>query len=232
MKRRTLLIGLGVGVGAFPLAETLSSSFRRGTGQLLAGEIYSPMSLQRMSRSPFLPVESWAKKLITAAESQVGQTIYYDGSYKGLNYPGGDIPRQTGVCTDVVIRAYRDAFDLDLQKLVHEDMVKNFPSYPKIWGLKRTDKNIDHRRVPNLEHFFRRKGLSLDITHSAINYLPGDMITSRLPGNLPHIAIVTHRPNRDKSRPLLVHNIGAGTRMEDGLFDYKIVGHFRFNPTG
>ena len=168
---------------------------------------------------------TWQARLIAAAERQVGRTVLYDGAYVRLAYPGGDVPRERGVCTDVVIRAYRDAFGLDLQTLVHEDMRRAFAAYPRNWGLSRPDRNIDHRRVPNLETFLKRRGAGLP--HSG--YQAGDLVTQRLPGNLPHILIVTAR-QAAPGRPLVVHNIGAGTRVEDALFDYPVTGHFRFPP--
>lgn len=179
---------------------------------------------------PFAQPEPWAARLISHAEKQVGVTVGYDGAYVRLAYPNGDLPRTTGVCTDVVIRAYRDAFGVDLQVLVHEDMTRAFSAYPKNWGLRRPDRNIDHRRVLNLQRFFKRRGAALPISQEAGIYRPGDLVTQRLPGNLPHIAIVTHRANADRTRPLVVHNIGAGARIEDTLFAYPITGHYRFKP--
>lgn len=227
MKRRNFLSIIGASACFTAVPITLQTPFTQVIAQSIFGNTNPPAPL---SRAPFSQPEPWAEKLITVAEGQIGQTTRYDGSYAKLDYPGGDIPREIGVCTDVIIRAYRDAFNIDLQKLVHQDMRKNFAAYPTIWGLKNTDRNIDHRRVPNLEQFFNRQKARVEITDNAKDYLPGDMITSRLPGNLPHIAIVTQRPNSDATRPLIVHNIGAGTRLEDGLFDYKIVGHYRYKP--
>ncbi|HYD46323.1 MAG TPA: DUF1287 domain-containing protein [Phenylobacterium sp.] len=170
----------------------------------------------------------WQARLVAAAESQVGRTLTYDPAYTRLAYPNGDVPLARGVCTDVVIRAYRTAFGLDLQKLVHEDMAANFARYPRLWGLKRPDRNIDHRRVPNLETFLRRRGASLPLPAGPATLQAGDLVTQRLPGNLPHILIVHHR--RAAGRPLAVHNIGQGARLEDALFDHPIVGWFRFAP--
>lgn len=174
--------------------------------------------------------QPWAEKLIAAAESQIGVTLVYDPAYAGLAFPNGDIPRERGVCTDVVIRAYRDAFGLDLQKEVNADMKRHFSSYPKIWGLKAPDRNIDHRRVPNLQTFFARRGAALAVSDRPEDYVPGDIVSQRLPGNLPHIALVTHRLSADGKRPMVVHNIGAGTRLEDRLFDFEITGRYRFPP--
>lgn len=208
---------------------------RRGFLASAAGLAAVAMPFQRLpalaqSAAFFAEAEPWAAKLIAAAEAQIGVTVRYDPAYVTLAYPMGDIPDERGVCSDVVIRAYRTAHNIDLQKLVHEDMRKSFGAYPKTWGLKRPDRNIDHRRVPNLERFFLRKGLDLPITAHGADYLPGDLVTQRLPGNLPHIAIVTHRMAEGGAHPLVVHNIGAGARLEDRLFMFPIVGHFRFRP--
>jgi len=166
-------------------------------------------------------------ELVTAARSQVGKTTTYDPAYISLKYPGGDLPIEKGVCTDVVIRALRTAFSADLQKLVHEDMASNFSAYPKIWGLKRTDRNIDHRRVPNLQKFFERRGLKLAVTQNASDYQPGDLVTCTLPPNLPHIMIVSDKKTAD-GRPLIIHNIGLGAQEEDCLFTYPLTGHYRW----
>jgi len=184
----------------------------------------------QQSNRRLVKAEDWAVKLIGAAESQVGLTTVYDPAYRRLAYPLGDVPMQRGVCTDVVIRAYRAAFGIDLQKLVHEDMRSAFAGYPAIWGLKRPDRNIDHRRVPNLEHFLKRRGADLPITSDGADYRPGDLVTQLLPGNLPHIAIVTNRRAKGRDHALVVHNIGAGTQIEDRLFEFRISGHFRVAP--
>lgn len=172
----------------------------------------------------------WSSRLVEAAHAQVGVTVSYDPAYVDIAYPNGDVPSDRGVCTDVIIRAYRDSFGLDLQQLVHEDMRASFAAYPRHWGLKRPDTNIDHRRVPNLETFFRRKDAALPITTNAIDWQPGDLISQRLPAGQPHIGIVSDRMNQDGTRPLVVHNIGAGTRVEDILFTFPVVGHFRYRP--
>lgn len=176
----------------------------------------------------FARAEDDAERLIEAGLSQVGVTTIYDPAYVALTYPGGDVPPERGVCTDVIVRAYRSGLGLDLQKLVHEDMRKNFTAYPTAWGLKRPDRNIDHRRVPNLQTFFTRQGAALPLSDDASDFRPGDIVSQMLPGNLPHIAIVTHLASPDGARPLCVHNIGAGARLEDILFTYRITGHYRF----
>jgi uncharacterized protein len=172
--------------------------------------------------------EPWAKKLIDAARSQVGVTLRYDPAYTQLNFPNGDVPRERGVCTDVVIRAYRDAFGLDLQSAVNADMKRNFSAYPKIWGLTRTDANIDHRRVPNLRVFLKRKGAELAVSSDGADYQPGDLVTQNLPGNLPHIAIVSDSLNSAATARLVIHNIGGGAQIEDTLFAFSVTGHYRF----
>jgi uncharacterized protein len=166
--------------------------------------------------------------LVAAARQQIGTTVTYDPAYVSLKYPGGDVPADRGVCTDVVIRAYRDGLNLDLQKLVHEDMRENFVAYPKTWGLKSTDRNIDHRRVPNLAVFFKRKGAALAISDKPEDFAAGDLVTMMLPGNLPHIGMVSDMKTSDGKHPLFIHNIGRGTQEEDVLFAYTHTGRFRF----
>jgi hypothetical protein len=172
-----------------------------------------------------------ALKVMEAARAQIGITRSYNPAYIRLPYPGGDVPLGQGVCTDVVIRAYRAALKADLQQLVHEDMRASFAAYPKKWGLTRPDRNIDHRRVPNLQVFLQRKGLSLPVTSRAADYAPGDLVTQMLPGNLPHIVVVSDKRSADGERPLVIHNIGAGAREEDSLFAFPITGRFRFLPS-
>jgi uncharacterized protein YijF (DUF1287 family) len=179
-----------------------------------------------------LEVMPWARALIDAGRGQIGETVIYDGGYVGLDYPMGDLPRERGVCTDVVIRALRDAHGIDLQQLVHEDMQRDFRAYPNNWGLSRTDRNIDHRRVPNLRSFFRRQGAALPLSSDPGAYQPGDLVTWLLPGNLPHIGIVSDRAVPGTNRPLIIHNVGAGTREEDVLFAYEITGQYRLQALG
>ena len=175
-----------------------------------------------------LSVEPWADRLIAAAMAQVGVTLSYDPAYQRIKFPGGDVPRASGVCTDVVIRAYRDAFGLDLQREVNADMRRNFSAYPKIWGLTRADSNIDHRRVPNLETYFKRRGAERAVSQNAEDYAPGDIVTQNLPGNLAHIVIVSDQLNASQTRPLVIHNIGRGAQIEDTLFAFEITGRYRF----
>jgi uncharacterized protein len=169
------------------------------------------------------------QQLIAAAIAQTQGNVTYNGAYFKITYPMGDVPAQYGVCTDVVIRAYRK-LGIDLQKLVHEDMRANFSLYPakKNWGQTKTDTNIDHRRVPNLQTFFTRHGKKLIASNKPQDYQAGDLVTWMLPGNLPHIGVVTDQRSADGLRPLIAHNIGAGPQLEDMLFDYTISGHYRY----
>lgn len=174
------------------------------------------------SGSPFLDA------LVEAAIERTSREVRYDPTYFRIDYPGGDVPAEVGVCTDEVIRSYREV-GVDLQKEVHEDMKANFRLYPRKWGLKKTDTNIDHRRVPNLMVFFERQGAALPVTDRAGDYRPGDVVTWDLGGGLTHIGIVVNVPAlADAGRLLIVHNIGAGPRMEDVLFGWKIIGHYRY----
>jgi uncharacterized protein len=170
---------------------------------------------------------AFVEQVIAAALAQTGQRVRYDGAYRRIPYPGGDVPSEIGVCTDVVIRAYRAA-GVDLQQRVHEDMKGAFAAYPKLWGLARPDPNIDHRRVPNLQTYFRRRGAQLTATSRPHDYRAGDLVTWMLPGNLPHIGLVIDKRTPDGQRPLIVHNIGNGPEVEDLLFRFPITGHYRY----
>jgi uncharacterized protein YijF (DUF1287 family) len=169
------------------------------------------------------------RKFVDAALERTGQRVIYDGSYRAISYPGGDVPDSVGVCTDVIIRSYR-ALGVDLQKLVHEDMTSAFEEYPRNWELDKPDPNIDHRRVPNLQVFFSRQGAELPLTSEPADYQPGDIVTWLIPGNLPHIGIVVDRWSSDGRRPLVVHNIGAGPVLEDAVFSFEVTGHYRYFP--
>lgn len=166
------------------------------------------------------------KKLIDGAVAQVGITTSYDPSYVTLSYPNGDVPRNTGVCSDVLVRAFRNA-GIDLQKELHEDMSRAWSEYPKRWGLSKPDRNIDHRRVPNLMTYFARLGKSLAITGNPDDYLPGDVVAWDLGGGILHIGIVTNMMSETQRECLIVHNIGRGTRVEDVLMKWTIIGHYR-----
>ncbi|QLB40927.1 MULTISPECIES: DUF1287 domain-containing protein [Mannheimia] len=172
----------------------------------------------------FGSVLAYGNVLVENARKQIGVTVSYDPQYSKIDFPMGDVPATTGVCTDVVIRAYR-LQGLDLQQAVNKDMKSAWEKYPKLWGLKNTDTNIDHRRVPNLETFFSRYGKTLSLT-DINSFQAGDIVTWRLPKNLPHIGLVSDKKSADGT-PLIIHNIGRGTVEEDILFKYKIVGHYR-----
>jgi uncharacterized protein YijF (DUF1287 family) len=169
-------------------------------------------------------------RITRAARDQVGVTVTYDPAYASLDFPGGDIPRDRGVCTDVVIRALRDGWGIDLQLAVNRDMKADFAAYPALWGLSTTDRNIDHRRVPNLRALFARIGAELPLDDGPAPYLPGDIVTWTLPGNLDHIGIVSDRRTANGT-PLILHNIGGGAQEEDILFAYPMTGHYRIGAT-
>lgn len=174
--------------------------------------------------------QNFENKLSQAAIAIIDPSIDYDPAYFAIEYPNGDIPKNKGVCTDVIIRAYRK-LNIDLQKEVHEDMLENFELYPNLkkWGMTKTDTNIDHRRVPNLEIFFERKGIKLPITQNPSDYKTGEIVTWIINDKLPHIGIVTNKKTKDGKRNLIVHNVGNGQVLEDCLFEYKIVGHFKYS---
>ena len=174
-----------------------------------------------------IPSES-VRHVIESTREQLKITTHYTQDYRVIPYPGGDMPADTGACTDVVIRAFRKA-GIDLQKEVHEDIAANFSAYPQKWGLKGTDTNIDHRRVPNLQTFFTRRGKAVAISSDGANYQPGDVVTWDLDGKgMTHIGIVSNDWNDRDKRYLIIHNIGGGVAEEDRLFDWKITGHYRY----
>lgn len=198
--RRTLLLGAGASL-ALP-----------GCGPNQSGE--APAAAGKAGR------------LIAAARAQIGVTVRYDAAYALLAFPGGDVPRERGACTDVVIRAYRDALGLDLQALVNADMRAAFDAYPRTWGLGAPDRNIDHRRVPNLRAWLSRHGAALPIPGDAWGWRPGDIFTSLVDNRGPHIGLVSDR--RGANGWLIVQNIGAGAREDDGLFAWPITGRYRW----
>ena len=183
---------------------------------------------QQNTKNKALRSNSTGTKIVNAAKSQIGKTTGYDPAYRKIPYPMGDIPIEQGVCTDVVIRALRDALNYDLQKEVYLDMRNNFSKYPTTWGLKRADRNIDHRRVPNLMTFLKRKATSLPITKIPTDYKPGDLVTCKV-GTRPHIMIISDRAGAD-GIPLIIHNIGNGAKEEPSLFSFKLTGHYRMKP--
>jgi hypothetical protein len=178
-----------------------------------------------------LPIEADNRDIVIAAQAQVGVTLRYDAAYRKLSYPGGDIPLERGVCTDVIVRALRAARALDLQKLVHEDIRAHWADYPhqRRWRLDRPDPNIDHRRVPNLMTYFRRAGYAMKPVRAPANYLPGDIVAWDLGRGILHIGIISDLKSV-AGTPLVVHNIGAGAREEDILFRHTIIGQYRLPP--
>jgi len=169
-----------------------------------------------------------AERLVSAARERTRHHEIYDGSYRRIGYPMGDVADDRGVCSDLVIRAYRRV-GFDLQVAVHEDMMRHFSAYPANWGLRRPDPNIDHRRVPNLQRFLKRTGAAVPVTAEAGDYHTGDLVTWMLPGNLPHIGIVSDRKVWTTGRPKVIHNVGAGPVEDDSLFRYPITGHYRWD---
>lgn len=185
------------------------------------------------AQTPAVSHREFLDRLVSAAIERTHHSVRYDSTYVRIPYPGGDVPADTGVCTDEIIRIYR-AVGVDLQREVHEDMLSNFSAYPdrSRWHLSAPDPNIDHRRVPNLMVFFSRKGETLPISAQAADYSPGDLVTWNLGGGVPHIGIVVNRKSPETGRYLIVHNIGSGPKMEDVLFNWKITGHFRYFGPG
>ena len=200
-------------------------AYMRGQKEVQIGCLMSPIE-EYKSRIDELISAPGGTDVVAAARRQIGVTVGYDPAYRKIGYPGGDVPRESGVCTDVIIRALRDARKIDLQKLVHEDMKSDFSQYPQMWGLKAPDANIDHRRVPNLQCYFKRKGYALPVSKNAADYKPGDIVTVMVGGKLPHIMIVSDKKSA-AGVPLALHNIGLGTQEEDVLFAYPITGHYR-----
>lgn len=226
MKSRTCikvyLLLLALACAGCGVASTASPAARSHAAQQAATQAAGQTPARPSSGSAFLD------RLVEAAIERTSHEVRYDPSYFKIDYPNGDVPAEVGVCTDEVIRSYR-AVGVDLQKLVHEDMERDFSAYPRTWGAKKTDKNIDHRRVPNLMAFFKRQGASLPITEEARDYKPGDVVTWDLSGGLTHIGLVVNVPSgADAERFQIVHNIGAGPKMEDVLFGWKITGHYRY----
>lgn len=188
--------------------------------------VFVPLMLVVLSGSAGAQ-STFFSSLAHAAEELTAQQVRYDPSYFAIPYPNGDVPADRGVCTDVVIRAYRK-LGTDLQREVHEDMKANFDVYPELWGLSRPDRNIDHRRVPNLMKFFARHGVVRNISQEADDYCPGDIVCWDLGNGITHIGIVSSRRSPDNKRYLIVHNIGAGQVLADCLFDFTIIGHFQY----
>lgn len=192
------------------------------------GNNYERRGIEARITRPFpANVSPQARRVVEDAVEQTRYTLSYDPSYVKLNYPGGDVPLDRGVCSDVVIRSFRKV-GVDLQKEVHEDMARSFALYPKKWGLARPDPNIDHRRVPNLMTFFERKGKALAVTNNASDYQPGDVVTWDLGGGITHIGVVTNAWSDATGNYLIAHNIGGGVRVENVLFNWRVTGHYRY----
>jgi len=206
------------------------STFRTAVATLALLAFAATSCLEARQPAP-PPPDTPGGKIVAAARKQIGVTTSYDPAYVSLEYPGGDIPRERGVCSDVLIRAMRDAHEVDLQKLIHEDMRAHFSAYPKNWGLTRPDRNIDHRRVLNIGAFLKRRGCQLPLDTSKpldpAAFQPGDIVTCTVPSNLPHVMIVSHIIG-ESGLPLMIHNIGSGTREEDVLGKFPLTGHYRW----
>ena len=198
---------------------------RRCLSHALSGLLLCPLGLPALAEKKEV-MPATGENVVKAARAWIGVTLIYDPAYVSLSYPMGDVPPDRGVCSDVVIRALRPC-GVDLQQWVHEDMKANFSAYPKTWGMTRTDRSIDHRRVLNLAVLFKRKGFAVPVTKNAADYLPGDLVTCTVAGKLPHIVVVSDRKNAE-GVPLIIHNIGQGAREEDRLFEFPINGHFRW----
>ena len=197
--------------------------FGRMLACLLVGTC-APAQVPSPQPAEAVRIDDFSRRLVDAAVERAAHRVRYDGAYRRIPYPGGDVPDDVGVCTDVVIRSYR-AVGIDLQQEIHEDMRAAFSQYPRIWGLRRPDPNIDHRRVPNLRTFFQRRGAELPVTAEV---RPGDVVTWKLPGGLPHIGLVIDRLTADGTRHLVVHNVGAGPEVDDALLKYRRTGHYRY----
>ena len=224
MRKRLMTASL-IGGAALGSAGMAFPREARVVWQVIAGAIVTPS----VADTPQVEAAPEAAALIRAAEGQVGVTTIYDPAYVALDFPGGDVPPERGVCTDVLIRALRLAHGVDLQAALNADMRAHFPEYPANWGLTRTDRSIDHRRVPNLQRLMQRMGAELDLSTDPQAFRPGDVVTSMLPGNLPHLMIVADRPGGSGAL-MVVHNIGAGARVEDRLFAFPLTGHYRLTP--
>jgi len=216
-----LLLALLIGAGVF-------SVMNLGIGESLAKDVAPSKKLTiEQLESTVLSDDTFANNLAKAGLYRTKKDVSYDPAYYNIEYPMGDLPSNKGICTDVIIRAYREV-GVDLQELIHEDMGKSFDSYPNTWGLEKRDSNIDHRRVPNIQHFLTRNGKSLIISENSGDYNYGDIVVWKLSHGEPHIGIVVPSPLENDSMPWIVHNVGNGPKWENRLFDYKITGHFRF----
>ena len=221
------LLTIGLIISSVFLAFSCSENISSISNQIDSSSPFSsPATVEKPSIDQIKSSE--IRKILRSAGRQTEITRSYTQKYFSIKYPNGDVPRETGACTDVVIRSFRAA-GIDLQKEVHEDMRDNFSKYPQKWGLSKTDTNIDHRRVPNLQTFFKRRGKSLEITKNGENFKPGDVVSWDLNGRgMTHIGVVSNIWNEKQKRYLIIHNIGGGTSLEDRLFDWEITGHYRY----
>lgn len=199
---------------------------RLRSGALLLGTSLLSSLFNAASANPYI-----AQQLVSAADERTRHSVVYDGAYREIGFPWGDVSNNVGVCSDVIIRAYRK-LGVDLQHLVNHDMSLNFHAYPsyKQWNLKKPDPNIDHRRVLNLQVFFSRAGQNLPISYRATDYQPGDIVTWNIRPGMPHIGIISNKLSADGITPLIIHNIGNGPQYENSLFTMSITGHFRYYP--
>jgi uncharacterized protein len=197
--------------------------------QLLVGTFLVSALPPQAKAQPAVPAA--ARALVDAAMAQIGVTTIYDPAYVRLVFPGGDVDMERGVCTDVVVRAYRRAFNFDLQRALNEDISRAFAAYPQRWRLNAPDPNIDHRRVPNLATFFTRRGAAKPVPANGSGWEAGDVVAQVIPGGRPHIGIVSDKRTPDGARPLVIHNIGRGTQIEDILDLFAVTGRYRFFPT-
>lgn len=212
--------------GAGILGKVAAGAVKSVVAALAAAALLSSAAVaQEPEPDPFV------RRLVDAALARTQRQVVYDGRYRKIPYPGGDVPDHIGVCTDLIVRVYRAA-GIDLQREIHEDMASEFDAYPRLWGHNRPDPNIDHRRVPNLRVFFERRGAALPVTDNPDRYLTGDLVTWVLPGAKGHIGLVLDRRSADDARPLIAHNIGGGPEVEDVLFAFPITGHYRYRGGG
>jgi uncharacterized protein YijF (DUF1287 family) len=214
-------------VGVILLLAVGCNQTRSGRTSVIAAPVAAPVAAPSPIAMPLSRnASAGLKQFVAAAIEQSGVTTGYDPAWVKIDYPNGDVAAETGVCSDVVVRAFRKA-GIDLQKEVHEDMQRAFAEYPKRWGARGTDTNIDHRRVLNLMTYFNRQGKSLAVTSERAAYLPGDVVAWELSEGVEHIGVLTNFMSENKNY-LIVHNIGAGARVEDVLMSWKIIGHYRY----
>lgn len=223
MARLTGFLACFAILGACDAAPEIPQSVKSAANAFLG-----PTDAPNVNKDWKSPRLAYGLRLSAAAEERATHGVVYDASYQQISYPNGDVAADRGVCADEVVRAYR-LLGIDLQRLVHEDMARDFSAYPTRWGLKTPDRNIDHRRVPNLATFFTRQGASLPVSANADDYKPGDVVAWALADGRPHIGMVTERRSSDGKRPLVMHNIGFGPQIEDMLFGLTITGHFRYH---